>query len=345
MNNSLAPIVRLGGKVSVWTNIETWLEKCKMKSKNTAKTYETAVRDFFTWLCNKRLEDLKPEEIIINGTILVQYQTLLKDKKLKNNTVNTKMGAIRSLYKFIQEDYEDIKSEWFNKIERLDEEEDSENYGELYMHEVEQMIELVKHTYKGLEKQLLIEFAVTTSFRKESILKLKWSDIVYNPDENLYLFPTYKKRNKDIKPIKPEQYERLLQLKKKNKEYIFGLSNTTIQNMMNKLKEQMNIDPNRNITFHSFKNIAINFACKDLQDPSLAQTQGGHKSFNTTKKFYIKANKRFGDMPGIRIWDKPDYSKIDEADENKLRKAISECSETTKREILIMLEKLNQTSN
>lgn len=335
MGNQLAQVIHINQnkEESVWNNIETWLQKNEKKSPNTAKTYEKAVRDYFSWLCKKRLEDLQPKDLITSGTLLVKYQNVLKEK-YKNNTINTKMGAIRSLYKFIEEDYEEVKGEWFNKVDRLDEEEDVEQCGELYFDEVLQMMDIVKNTHKGLEKQLLIEFAVTSSFRKESILKLKWKDIIYDPIENLYLFPTYIKRNKDIKPLKPEQYERLLKLKERNKEYIFSLSPTTIQSMMNMLKQKLNIDENRNIRFHSFKNVSINFSCRVLHDLNAAQTQGGHKSYATTKKFYVKANRKLANMPGLQIWERPDYSKIDELSKEELVKIIHSCSEGTLREIV-----------
>ena len=42
------------------------------------------------------------------------------------------MAAIRSLYKFIEEDYEEVNDEWFNKVDRFNEDEDSEGYGSLF---------------------------------------------------------------------------------------------------------------------------------------------------------------------------------------------------------------------
>lgn len=338
MNSQSAQVVRFNNS-TVWGNIQAWLQKCSNKSKNTAITYEKALRDYFMWLCGKRLEDLQPEDLNVNGTTLIQYQNLLKEQ-FKGSTVNTKFGAIRSMYKFFEEDYQQINMGAFNKVDRFDEEEDGESYGEIYYDELLQMMELVKNTYKGEEKSLLIEVAVTTSFRKSSLLNLKWSDIVYNPYSNMYEFPTYIKRNKDIKGLKPEQYERLLKLKERNKEYVFGLATSTIQNMMDKLKEQLNIHPSRNITFHSFKNIAVNFAARELKDIDAAQIQGGHKSYATTKKYYIKANRNSANLPGVQIWEDVDLKKIESLSRDQLLEVIKQTTNGCRREIITLAEKL-----
>ena len=70
-----------------------------------------------------------------------------------------------------------------------------------------------------------------------------------------------------------------------------------------------------------------------------AQIQGNHKTMQTTKKFYIKANRRFGDMPGLKMWEKVEMSKLDKLNREELVKIIKEkCSEGCKREILSKIE-------
>ena len=85
MSSQLAQVRRIdqNQEETVWGNMQTWLKKYEKKSSYTLKTYEKAVRDYFMWLCGKRLEDLQPKDIISNGTLLVRYQTLLKDNNKK----------------------------------------------------------------------------------------------------------------------------------------------------------------------------------------------------------------------------------------------------------------------
>ena len=81
--------------------------------------------------------------------------------------------------------------------------------------EVIAMIQILKNDpNKGEEKSLLWELAEVTSFRKSSLLNLKWSSIIYNPQQDLYIISTYLKKKKDKKPITPDLYERLLKNKK-----------------------------------------------------------------------------------------------------------------------------------
>lgn len=342
MNNQLASVTRINQnkEETVWDNIQIWLEKYKKKSPNTALTYEKSVRDFFIWLRDKRLEDLNPADLTnkVKGNVFIQYQNFLKDKGVKNSTVNTKFGAIRSLYSFLAEDYP-IKKEWFSKVDRFSEDEDSESYGTLYHDEIIAMIEILKKDgYKGEEKALLWEVAEVTSFRKQSLLNLKWSDICFNKEQNLYIVSTYLKRKKDKKPITPDLYERLLKIKKPNEDRIFTLATSTIQLTMDRLKKKLNIDESRNVSFHSLKKTAINFAAKELKDFDMAKTQGNHCA-EICQKNYIEANKDYAKMPGILIYEKPNLDMIDELPHDVLVKIIKQkCSSGCQREIVSLAE-------
>lgn len=318
MSNQLATVHRFE-KNSVWNDIGIFLKKKENKSDNTRKSYEKTLEDFFMWLTGKRLEDLLPDDLHIKNKDVVQYQNFLKDKGNKNSTVNARIGAIRSFYKFLGANEYDVNNSIFSDLDRYDEDEDSCGAGELTLEEVQQMIEILKNDpYKGLEKSLLIMLGATTSFRKSSLLALRWSDIYHSEKENLYIISTYLKRKKDSKPITPEQYEQLLQIKKPNQDKIFTLSPTTIQSMMSKLKKELNMDESRNVCFHSLKSVAIGFASTVMKDMNAAQIQGGHKTMQTTKKFYIKANRRFGNMPGLKMWEKIDINILEQLTKEKL---------------------------
>lgn len=339
MSSQLAQVHRFESE-TVWNDIQIFLKKKENKSENTRKSYENALKNFFIWLNGKRLEILLPGDLHIKNKDVIQYQNFLKEKGNKNSTVNARLGAIRSFYSFLGANEYDVNNDIFSDIDKYDEDEDSESAGELTLDEVQRMIDFLKNDpNKGLEKSLLIMLAVTTSFRKTSLLSLNWSNISYSEKENLYIISTYLKRKKDSKPITPEQYKQLLQIKKPNQEKIFTLSSATVQRMMDKLKKELNIDDSRNICFHSLKNLAIGFACGILKDMNAAQIQGNHKTMQTTKKFYIKANRRFGNMPGLKMWEKVEMSKLDKLNREELVKIIKEqCSEGCQREILSKIE-------
>ncbi|MGM1044864.1 MAG: tyrosine-type recombinase/integrase [Bacillota bacterium] len=279
---------------SVYEDILTHINS--FESSFTSQNYKNSLTRFFMWMRGKELADLTEEDLRIRNADIVKYRNYLKEikdeegeRKYSNNSINNNIAAIQSLYSFLEKNEYNVKV-IVTKIKPLAD--DSKRCGTLYTHEAKKMADLISSTKKGIEKSALIHMAYTTSFRKSSLLNIEWDDIVKHSKYDYYEVTVIGKGGKrHVVPISSELYNQLLQIKEQTyyKRYtdnkIFHLSNTTIQEMMEYLKEQLNISPDRNVKFHSFRNVASMYGT--LEE---AKDHYNHSSYNVTEKYRHKDN-------------------------------------------------------
>lgn len=296
---------------SVEEDIETFIQQSI--SPYTQSNYRRNIARFFMWYKNKKINDLNRDDIYVRNADIVRYQTFLRkhEADYTHTTINNMIAAIQSLYEFLEKNEYEVNSTQI-KVKPLPD--DSESSGALYLYEAEQMAQLVKtQRVKGQEKSALIRLAYTTSFRKGSLLNLKWSDITKSTDGEHYLVSTLGKANKKHTiAISSELYNELLLIKdceyysRYNDNKIFHLSTKTIQEMMNWLKKEMNIPAERNIVFHSFRNVAASYGTLEEVKDHL-----NHSNINTTEKFYRKRKRDHSQDISLRIEDKIDDNIFD----------------------------------
>lgn len=285
----------------------------KFQSKYTQRNYERSIRSFFMWFKNKEIEELTEEDVLVKNKDIVGFQTYLRNHEAdySNIYINNIIAAIQSLYSFFEINEYPVNSK-YTKVDVLSD--DSERCGALYLDEAETMAQLVYEDRKqSQEKSALIRLAYTTSFRKSSLLNIKWSDIRKNPIANHYLVTTIGKGGKKHEvPISCELYNELIKIKEQpyysryNDNKIFHLSNNTIQCMMNNLKEKMNIPPTRNIVFHSFRNVAAGFGTLEEAKKHL-----NHSNIGTTENYYRHTMTDYSNSISLRMEDRIDDSVFD----------------------------------
>lgn len=287
---------------TVYSHIQSFLRNKGVKSKNTQEAYHDDLQQFFSYIRNKSLEDLLPEDLNLTNSDMLDYQTYLKEEYLtaknehySNNTVNRKIAPIISLFTHLKKNEYPVDPDKL-RIDDLDD--DSVPYGFLAPNEIDQMIDLVQYHRNGNEKKALIMLAVRTSLRKEALLNLTWNKIMKSPDkDNAYIIKTKDKNDpKSMKEIHVKMYNILLSIKNDSSPKIFHMSPRTVDEMMSKLCLQMGIDPRRKISFHSLKKEGVNFVHELTGDIHATQSQAGHSSPNTTSKFYIKPQMNIAGM-------------------------------------------------
>lgn len=299
MENAKKNVIQLNIKEdkNVWTCIKTFLDRIEQNSKNTRITYERTIRDFFKTMRNKELEDLIEDDLIFTKPQIETYQVNLR-KKFKSTTVNNKISALKRCYEKL-EDYDfNVKSSWFI-LERYDEY-DKESYDSMAHHEVVEAINLVSKTREGHQKSLLLRLAYSTAFRKESLLKLEWKDIVKK--DEIWFVKTLGKGNKwDYKKISNDLYDELMKRKEKSdNSRIFTLTNKTVNKMMNYIRDNIDFGE-RKITFHSLKKSSIQeVALLTNYDLKAMQAQGNHANITTTLNDYM-AKKSMEDLVIVDI--------------------------------------------
>lgn len=293
--NKIVQLNAINNHKNVMSTIHTFLNRKEQDSKHTRTTYERAIRDFFRTMKNKELEQLLPEDLIFEKSEVEAYQVALK-QQYKGATVNTSITAIRECYKKFEDNNFDVKSSWFD-LECYDKH-DSEKYGTLSHEEVVQIIDLISKTRKGKEKALLVRLAYATAFRKETLLTIKFNQLV-NIEGQWYAKVLGKGNKWSHKKLSDDLYNSLMQFKKdenlKDDEKIFKLTHKTINKMMAYIRSNMNFG-DRNIVFHSFKKASLN-AVNQLSggDLKAIQAQGDHSDVQTAMNYYIE-DKKFDDL-------------------------------------------------
>lgn len=321
---------------SVYDTIRTFLNDKGSRSENTRIAYEYDITQFFNFMLGKSLEELNENDLIFKHSEIVKYRTYLASQ-YDNSSVNRKMSALKKLYTFLERDMAHITSNVFN-LDKL--KENPNHRGVIYPNEAFLMMEKVLSHYRGLEKSLLIEFAAKTSFRISAILNTTWDD--FYKENGIWVVKVIDKGNVvDKKPIKDEFYNRLKVLDngKYSDNKVFHFTKKTCNAMIKRLCKELDLDPRRNITFHSLKKTAIHWALENTGDIRLAARQGNHKSIETTMKYYAETQNCYDDMPGLNMDSTIDSDNLYNFSKEQIIDAIKKCNPQVIRNILNSLEK------
>jgi integrase len=316
--NTNAEVIELYNR-RVYQDIMTFIGK--FESQHTQKNYERSVRRFFLCLApvKKDIEHLTVDDLKVRNADIVRYQKYLKDHEADytNVTINNYIAPIQSLYEFLEINEYPVNSKHV-KVDSLSN--DSEHAGALYLHEAEQMAELVLKERLGQEKSAFLRMAYTTSFRKSTLQYLKWTDIKLNEGGSYYEVSVVGKRGKrHVVPISIDLYNELIKIKefsyykKYNDGRIFHLANKTIRLMLESLKEKLGILPERNVVFHSFRNVAAGFGTLEEAKKHL-----NHSNISTTETYYRHVNEDLSDSISLRMEDKFDDSILEQLSQAEL---------------------------
>lgn len=313
-----------------YATILTYLKRKGQNSKNTRKTYERHIKHFFITMRGKELDELTEEDLIFTFDQIEAYQVALKER-YKGATVNNTMTAIKECYAKLKKSGFDVSLDWFD-LERYDEH-DSASYSTLTHQEVLDIIELVSKTRAGKQKALLVRLAYATAFRKESLLGIKWSDIVSIDD--VWFVKVLGKGNKwSHKKLSDNLYNALMERKKETtQDKVFTLTDKTVQKMMNYIRDNMDFGE-RTIVFHSFKNASINevniITGGDLK---AMQQHGDHSDAKTTIESYV-AKKTLEELVTVDVDTHIPVEKLDDLSHEELLKLVKDMDRNTLIKIL-----------
>ena len=254
----------------------------------TKSTYERGIRDFFWLIKGKEIEYLTVNDLDIMKKDVEKFRNILQEEGIANSTINNKVAALRGLYYELKANRYKLEVDFFKVIKKLDE--NTKSYGFFTQTEALELIELAKKEKQKPEiKSMLLAFALETCIRRTAALSLKWSDFVVDGTSDVKL-TVIDKGNKDYRAlISYEFYLELLKIKS-NSEYVFDLSATNVDKMMQRLTQKLEVDPNRNLTFHSLRKTGVeykfNYSGRDIR---VAQQAANHspKSMNVTVGTYL----------------------------------------------------------
>lgn len=310
----------------IYDQIEKFLAQHSYKSEGTRTAYESDIKMFFSILKKKDVQHLTLEDIQITLDDFEDYVAYLynlrKDdgeRQYANKTINRKVTSVKSLIRYLagKKLVKDVS--FLELMKSLPEE--SNQYGVLEAHEVFQMAELArKESFKGETKRLLILLSLDTCIRKTALLNLKWSNFIKKEDG--YLIQVVDKGNKEFRQlISKDFYDELLTIKIDDSDKVFGIDRNRVDEMMKRLRKQMNIPDERNIVFHSIRKAGVTYRYRLTGDILEAQRAANHSSIGTTQ-IYLQ-HEDYGAMGAVSGGGKISEDLYKEVDHETLLEAIS----------------------
>jgi len=282
------------------TNLKRFLIYLDEVNFETKKMYIKKLKVFFEFLYKYGIDNPTPNDI----RAFKQY--LKTVKKLRNNTVNSYLSAVRSYFRFLEDNnlYKDItrnvkSSKKTNELKK----------DILDINEINYLLSLPKlEGLHGLRDSLILHMLLYTGIRLHSLLELQYYDIIANNNKHVLL---YKNKGEKYKESKMPLHSKVVNI---YKQYIRALSqeieiykDTYLIISFNKktMYKQLSMPglkkiiysylkrlPNwskKKLTPHSLRHTFIhNVATK--YDVIVAQKLAGHKSIATTQH-YLHYNK------------------------------------------------------
>jgi integrase/recombinase XerD len=325
-----------------------------IQTENTQRTYKMGIESFY----NKKISEMTVNDI--ENTKLSTFKKFIFSVKEELNTksIKNKITAVKELLRYIQANYDDnpdpiqVDTSYFNSITKLMKNFKKQDnfYGRLSVQEVWDMAEWARVKEREMRdiKYLLILFSLDTCARKGECLKLKWS-FFENVDElGEVQINIIGKGNKDFYPkIKKWFYDELVNnLKNKyNSEYVFPISISAVDSMMNRYRKDFEIPDERNIVFHSIRGTGITFKYHMAgNDIEAARKAANHSKYDTLTHYMSKEDRHAdGAVSLSKTVDNDLYKSVTR---EQLIKVIEGMSKDKQMEVNIKLKKLiNENAN
>jgi len=325
---------------SVYSYINMFLDK--QESDCTKSSYKGYIKEFFEYTTGKDLSILTWDDLKKLSSddveLFVTYLSTKESKKIgkvknSNGTINSKIGGLRSLFKYLRTKNNEIDPNIFYMKSLKDNPESYSPFSNQERKDLYSFSETYTYRGKGLIASLYFQACYVTGIRKSAVLDMLWKDIKREEDietgKMVWIIRVVDKgEKKDPTAISDQFYEKLLQLKKDddNKKRIFDVSDTYLYGILDKFCEQYNIDrEERKIGIHSLKKSSCNMAWKISKDVKKTQKQGHHSDPSLTIKTYAEGDKSYTSQLSYIMDEDVDLSLLDNYSKEDLLAAIKKC--------------------
>lgn len=292
---------------SVYNDIVVFLNK--YKKEKTKVAYLKYIEDYFMFICGKKLNELTRENVeyvmtsngkerLLNKHI-ERYKQFLQ-KKNTDNSVISKLYSVRSLFKFLQINGYDVDHMIFD-IKSL--EKSVNSYDTLSVEQTLAIAEAAKTHRLGDELHPFILLSAQTSIRVTALLSLKWNEIYYDKDEDVYVTDDIidKRGQKRECPFDKSIYEKLVQVKKDKNKVFTMLTVDNVNRAIKKLATQVGVPSHLRIVTHSLRKVAPTFEMNETGSIEKAQQQTGIKTAQVLLESYTKNKYKLRERAGMRM--------------------------------------------
>ena len=297
--------------------LESFHREYELNSKATAKAYKTDVSIFIKAQAPYGLDtSLEQVPDFINYDSVSSFRNKERRKKLSAGTINRRLSAIKEFAKHLKFRGVDLDITFFDGIKPLKGEPVS--YEVISITEALQIAEWVKENepINSKMKYYYIILAIDTGIRAEALSQLTPKNFVELDDTVIIrgVDKGQKRFNKHIsKDLFQEIKDNLAEWGGGNQP-LFPFTAKNRADIMKRALKGLGWE-NRNITFHSFKKVAVNGAFEATGDIRIAMTVGAHSSIATTQRYLANEGEDFlgaisnGNLKAMKNLDYNDFSK------------------------------------
>lgn len=254
-----------------------YLQFEKGLSEKTIKSYKVDLRDFFD-ATKKEYDEIKKEDIY-------KYIEDIK-KKFKHNTVQRKVSAVKSFFKFLYVN-KNIKKDPSNTIKSLQKEKRLPEV--LNEDDFNKILDTFNHEPKNIINKLILKLLIASGARISEILNLKVGDISDNNYEYIRVFgkgskyryiPIYNSLANEIKEYVQNNRDFL---KKSEKDYKL-FPNLRREQFYTTLREHAKMcGIEKRVYPHIIRHSIATILLKNGADIRMVQELLGHASISTTQ--------------------------------------------------------------
>lgn len=272
-----------------------YLEYQKNYSKHTIESYKQDIIEYLEYLDEKHIKLLK-----IKYDEIRDYLKYLSDKKDINSTISRKISALRSFYKYLQNNNK-IESNPFSLINLPKKEKKLPRF--FYYNELEELFNTPKlNTPLGQRDRLILEMLYATGVRVSELVNIKISDI---SDRTIKILG---KGNKERIVRFGEYCEEILKMYlndghyklNSSSQYLFlnnsggQLTDRGVRYLLDKIISKTTIEKkiSPHMIRHSFATHLLNEGCDILTVQELL----GHESLTATSIYTHVTNDRLKDV-------------------------------------------------
>jgi integrase len=260
------------------------------RSKNTSIGYRTDLTQFFESVFNKEPQHVKLADMLsLTSLEAMQYHNAIKGKA-KNATVKRKINAVKSFINALKVDNKDINENIFDNVRLESVDLDREGWGNLDWDEAFLFVEYAHiEQMEGDKMAMLLKLACISSIRLEALLSLTWNDFRVKNEKGVLVnyIDKVDKQTRHQTPLSVNFYNELQEKLGSQGKLFPNLNKHKVGDFIRDILAYFDIDPNRNIRFHSFKKCGVNRVLEKTGDFTKAQIQGKHKSIVTTNNSYV----------------------------------------------------------
>jgi len=313
------------------------------RSDNTRIAYRTDLRQFFQFTFGCEPEFVTIEMILsLNSTHAMAYHNHIKINA-KNATVKRKINSVRGFLSALKVDYPQINENIFDNLKMDRVELDIERYGNIEWDEAFLFIEYAYlEQMDGNQMAMLLKLACITSIRLEALLSLTWENDFRTKVERgvvVHYIDKVDKGTRHQTPISEAFYNELREKLGTEGKLFPTLHKHKVGKYLKRILDYFEVDPKRNIKFHSFKKCGVNRVLQKTGDLTKAQIQGKHKSIVTTQQSYIDLKDDLTQRPSYTLDQEIDIrAEINDLSKEELLDAINKLSDSAKFELLRIIK-------